>query len=858
MPPMRRRTTTHFPDFDKDFDLSIDAIFEHLKEDDSEGDSKFVRAAQRIFEHRLLKEVISMPEFTSLKLELAEITAEDARAFLDEIKRLPCAEARVVEWSPELTHATSSNTAPYHLGAGKTALAALFYLVKYFKKEAGSLNKALSILIDARDHIDEYGSKGPDANSPQRFARHLLSRCINKSDQELSGTQSASVTLGYKSFRCSEKTGFVDNHCALQTARQIWDLCADATPCHGVDGSMTDEDEANDVELLSRADSKKIITDEGAESSDSEDDANSKTVKDRQQQLRMFDSDNDDDNDNIDPQSSSKVYTIPKINSTLKSVVAVSQSMNYQCRGKGLQALNYVEYCNMISIEKHKCKSVRDTATSGCTVQGDDHDDDAGDDADFKSGQNLNLDEKRASHKRKLDQDIDEFEQQPTAKESCGPGRKESKNFVFENNHPLFKNYVQKIRELFLVPIRAGGARPTFPKPLEVDTLPSNAWLNRHDEAVAFYSSNFVPWSDSKIPDLSPTNFRRWVFEQNVISKDQERETFATRLIARGRLQEFRNYAFLNQLNKADLKVNRQYRQRNRRMWTDDEIAEYFTLCGGDEGKKKAEDSIAALLKRQESRKTDVRRIENAERNEEWTTRLADDFNDLFGRIENTTRPSLTSLRSNLHRKHISPTSAEVHQASENLYKSTSPQNANDDAEVQVAAPSMASPPHEFNLDAANEDSEIPYIFDEIDQCKYPMELKRISNEEFVLAKNEWDILSKEDYKNNIPGTPRPPSNPEQRDLARCVLKKVRAAHALKSIRELHDSTADDVILSPDKNEKALKDSSEVGIMVVGAPGVGKSHTIKTISFFINHENLGIVISSAWTGVATIQVFMYN
>ena len=88
--------------------------------------------------------------------------------------------------------------------------------------------------------------------------------------------------------------------------------------------------------------------------------------------------------------------------------------------------------------------------------------------------------------------------------------------------------------------------------------------------------------------------------------------------------------------------------------------------------KKKAEDSIDALLKRQESCKTDVRRIEIAERNEEWITQLADDFNNLFGRIENTARPSLTTLRASLHRNHISPTSTEVHQASENLYKSTS------------------------------------------------------------------------------------------------------------------------------------------------------------------------------------------
>jgi len=81
-------------------------------------------------------------------------------------------------------------------------------------------------------------------------------------------------------------------------------------------------------------------------------------------------------------------------------------------------------------------------------------------------------------------------------------------------------------------------------------------------------------------------------------------------------------------------------------------------------------------------------------------------------------------------------------------------------------------------------------------------------------------------------------------------LTKVRAAHALKNFEEPDDPTAEDVILSPDKDEKPLQDNSKVGIMVVGAPGVGKSHTIKRVSFFINHENLSIVISSAWTGVA--------
>jgi hypothetical protein len=293
-------------------------------------------------------------------------------------------------------------------------------------------------------------------------------------------------------------------------------------------------------------------------------------------------------------------------------------------------------------------------------------------------------------------------------------------------------------------------------------------------------------------------------------------------------------------------------------MWTDEEIADYFKLCGGAEGKKKAEDSIDALRKRQEARKTDVQRMKTAEKNEEWMTRLTDDINSLFGRIENTDRPSIAALRASLHRKHISPTSTEVNQASENLYKSISPQNADDDAESQIAAPLATPPPHDFFLDKADEKSDVPYIFDEIDQCKYPKELERLSNKEFEVAKSKWNSLWKEDFENGVPGTPRPPSNPEQRDLARCILTKVRAAHALKNFEEPDDPTAEDIILSPDKDEKLLQDNSEVGIMVVGAPGVGKSHTIKIISFFMNHENLGIVISSAWTGVATIQVFKYN
>ena len=814
MPPRRRRTTAHFPKFDPNFELSLESIVGHLEEIDKEDDAGHVCVVQRIYEQTLLKEVISMPEFATLRTQLAEISAEDARALLEEIKSLSCAEARVVEWSPELTHATCSNTAPYHLGAGKTALGAMFYLVKYLGKEAGSPNTALSILIDARDHIDKYGSKGPDANSPQRFARHLLSRCVNKGDQELSGTQSASVVLGHKSYHCTDITAFVDNHCALQCAKEMWDLRTDTPSVHDAEVKMADEECGV---RLTPTGGEPRTADDGAEAIEAEEEAASAETKfdSGQPRVQMFDSDDDDD-DGAAPQSNSKVYTIPKGCKTLNCVVTVSQGMNYRHRGEALRLLNYVEYCNMVTIVKHVRRSVRPLAAYLCAGDGDNE----------EGGDTL-----------------DPSEQPATAQSSCGPGRKGSKFFDLGHGHPLCKWYVQVIREKFIVPIRAGGTRPTFPTPLDAGASPSNAWLKQHEGAAAFYSSNFVPWSDSDTPDLSAAHFRRWVYDQNLVSKDEESHSFPQRLIACGRLQEFRNYAFLNQLSKNDLQMNRQYRQRNRKMWTEEEIAEFFNLCGGTKGKKRAEDEVEALRQRQEARKTDEQRMDAAVRNEDWMTQLADDVNRVFGAVENATTPSLDSLRGSLHCGHASPAAADVAEASENLYKAAAAENEGD-AGIQLPVP--AQPHQDFDLETAGMHSQVPYYFDVPDQRKYPKELERISDENFALEKNEWDRRWKDDLNNGVPGTPRSPSNPEQRELARSVLKKVREARLLNI--DLADG---------DTQPEAIDDQSSVGIMVVGAPGVGKSHTISTISFFLQHENLGTVISSAWTGVATLQVFWF-
>ena len=858
MHPRRRRTTAHFPDFDENFNLSIDAIlatFETDLEADETG-ANCVLAVHRIFEHRLLAEVISMPEFAPLKQKLADISTLDARAFLREIQSLPCAEAAVVDWSPELTHATCSNTAPYHLGAGKTALAAMFYLVKYLKKEAGSPNTALAVLIDARDHINEYGSKGPDAGTPQHFARHLLSRCVNKSDQELSGTQSASVVLGFDSFRCSETTGFVDNYCALLAAKEMW-LASGGGACT----TMVDVEEHGEVIDADEDEQPECLLDSNDE--DERDDEKDRTGDDvprkKHGATRVFDSEEDDDDTGDDTRPpSSKIYTVPKKGSVLKRAVAVSQNMNYRYRGRALQLLNYVEYCNMVSIEKYKARTSRNAAAAV-----DKEPDEGGD----EGHEGIDTSDQTLHQQQQL---------RRASTETCGPGRKASKSFDFDHDHPLCKHYVQKLREKFIVPIRAGGARPTFPPPLKVGESPSSAWIKQHDDSAAFYSANFVSWSDTEVPNLSAAKFRVWVHDQHLTAKDEVSNSFATRLIALGRLQEFRNYAFLNQLSKDDLKMNKQYRQRNRRMWTEEELEEYFKLCGGAEGKKSADDAVEKLRKRQEARKTDVRRLEAAETNDEWITNLTDDTRTLLGSTGSIPETNLVSLQRALHHTHLSPTAADVMRASTHLYKASTAEDSKEDGDpdddgldgsdeegengddpddIAAAAAAAVDPPHDFDLDTADEDSDVPYYFDRIDQRKYPKEIARISDEQFIAAKSEWERQHKDDFKKQVFGTPRPPSNPEQRELVRRVLTQVRAAHALKPASTTDEEKVEVIVDSTAATEDdGIVGQGDIGIMVVGAPGVGKSHAVSTISFYIKHENLGIVLSSAYTGVAAIQV----
>ena len=72
-------------------------------------------------------------------------------------------------------------------------------MVKYMVKEAYDLAASLTIMIDARKHIDQYKSVAEDQGTDERTAIHFLQRVLNTAAAELSPTQAAGMCLGLQS-----------------------------------------------------------------------------------------------------------------------------------------------------------------------------------------------------------------------------------------------------------------------------------------------------------------------------------------------------------------------------------------------------------------------------------------------------------------------------------------------------------------------------------------------------------------------------------------------------------------------------------------------------------------------------------
>ena len=72
-------------------------------------------------------------------------------------------------------------------------------MCKYMVKDAYALQASLSVLLDARQHIQDYPSRAEDSGVNTRTAQHFLQRVLNSSTAELATTQAAAIVLGVPS-----------------------------------------------------------------------------------------------------------------------------------------------------------------------------------------------------------------------------------------------------------------------------------------------------------------------------------------------------------------------------------------------------------------------------------------------------------------------------------------------------------------------------------------------------------------------------------------------------------------------------------------------------------------------------------
>ncbi|CAK0807187.1 unnamed protein product [Prorocentrum cordatum] len=130
---------------------------------------------------------------------MRDCSNEEALKLIRAWRGMSCRNAWLVEYCPVLSGSLGSNTAPLLLGAGDSAKAAGMYMCKYMVKDACELAASLSVLADARDHIDRYSSSAIDGDTGDRAAKHFLQRVLNSAATELAPAQAAAIAMGVSS-----------------------------------------------------------------------------------------------------------------------------------------------------------------------------------------------------------------------------------------------------------------------------------------------------------------------------------------------------------------------------------------------------------------------------------------------------------------------------------------------------------------------------------------------------------------------------------------------------------------------------------------------------------------------------------
>ena len=515
-------------------------------------------------------------------------------------------------YSDVLTFLFGCNNNPVHLGASAAAKSAMFYLVKYITKDSTALNAALSILKDAKKHVDKWTSTALDAHSnPQRPSIHLGQRVVNSNGgMELADTQLAGVALGHKAHLSSEPFAYVSmdmlTHvgqalntptpgCAT-TTQSLAALRAAGVDCFGGAASAGEGDEEAEDEADPDAE---VFGEEGAgeeggageggadalaASGAPRDDA-AQEIDRRSQQRRR-----------ADPESAPE-HGYVEFHALDGKPVPVPPALHYLHRGSTLGRFNLTELHACYALEAMDADEFEAMAAAEAGATG-------------------------GNRKRKRPPGGEggrEGEEQR--------GRKEAARYLLHPEHPLHSGWRWRALHRLKVPKVGGPRPPNPPKQLGPGESVPSVWLEQQHQFAAFMVACFVPWFSGRAdadepflrelehsgpkpgpPPLTVDVLRAWIAHLQALAwgpaEDEGARVEAH--IAMGRLRYLENFVHTLDAGQLQKMLSLQHKYRTADKWTVEEREAHKQEAAHNRAAKGVVEDLRAQLEGREVKAKDV------------------------------------------------------------------------------------------------------------------------------------------------------------------------------------------------------------------------------------------------------------
>ena len=458
--------------------------------------------------------------------------------------KLECANSRITCFNISISLLLRCNNNPVLLGSREGSRGACFYLVKYLTKNSVDLQKSLSLLADAKQHIDKYGSTADDKGSSRRTAVHFLQRVGTSHQMELNDTQATSINLNLGAQYCSERMVNV----------ATWAFTREGLLALGQTMSWEENNDENDAGgAMHEADNDEapILSKCQSESEDEEmQEIGRETQWTRQQKEEANDG-------SIGPTGTKKTFKDHK-----GDIIVVDTANHYRLRGPELQHITAHEYAQIIIIVPMTSEE-----STAALAQ-------AEEDAEATSTEMVEDND--------LTSQDEETKQAPMHR-----GRHPNACFRFHKCHPLYFTHNQRLASKHGCIKHVGTPIPLEPKQLGASATVNRVWLRRRNKFAAYIVALFVPWEngatleDCKPPPLLPETWLAWrqcleeranlvaVQAAQEIRKVSPFEAEQQQTIARGRIVAVQQWTHALSVSPMQKQALSQFRTRNRHTWSE-------------------------------------------------------------------------------------------------------------------------------------------------------------------------------------------------------------------------------------------------------------------------------------------------